>query len=220
MSKKGAAPTERSDAAKPSPERSPPPPSPDPGHATRDDSQPQARGEAAAAAPPAKSGDPGPAQGASEAEALRAEVAALKERLARARADYDNLQKRVARDAAAERDRAKARALEGLIPVLELAQMAANQAEAHPGPVSEGVVLLAREFRRALEREGLVPVGGVGEAFDRSRHEAVAEEAVPGVAQGCVSRVIQAGYMLDGKILRYAKVAVSPIPKDGAPPST
>ena len=158
-----------------------------------------------AAAKPADAPEPSAAEAA-----LRAEVAELKERLARARADYDNLQKRVARDAALERDRAKARALEGLVPVLELAEMAARQAEAHPGPLSEGMVLLAREFRRALERDGLAPTGAVGEPFDRLRHEAVAEEAAPGVAPGCVSRVIQSGYLLDGKVLRYAKVAVSP----------
>jgi molecular chaperone GrpE len=166
------------------------------------------------AAAPAE-GDSGSTEGptaieATADDALRDEVAQLKERLARARADYDNLQKRVARDAQAERERAKARALEGLLPVLELAQMAAHQAEAHPGPLSEGVVLLAREFRRALERDGLVPIGGAGEAFDPGRHEAVAEEDVPGIAPRCVSRVIQSGYMLDGKVLRYAKVAVAP----------
>jgi molecular chaperone GrpE len=130
--------------------------------------------------------------------------------VARARADYDNLQKRVARDALAERERAKARVLEGLLPVYELSLMAAHMAEAHPGPVSEGVVLLAREFGRLLEREGLAPVADVGVPFDRAVHEAVAEEAVDGVAPGHVSRIVQAGYRLGDKVLRFAKVAVAP----------
>lgn len=143
-------------------------------------------------------------------DARDAQLADLRALVARARADYDNLQKRVARDSALERDRAKARVLEGLLPVYELALMAAHQAEAHPSPVSEGVVLLAREFGRLLEREGLVPVATTGVPFDRAIHEAVAEEAVEGIAPGHVSRIVQAGYCLGDKVLRFAKVAVAP----------
>lgn len=150
-----------------------------------------------------------PAQG-SAPDPRDAQLADLRALVARARADYDNLQKRVARDAALERERAKARVLEGLLPVYELSLMAAHQAEAHPGPVSEGVVLLAREFGRLLEREGLVAVATVGAPFDRAVHEAVAEEAVDGVSPGHVSRIVQAGYRLGDKVLRFAKVAVQP----------
>ena len=150
--------------------------------------------------------------------ALQAELDAARDRMARARADYDNLQKRVTRDAAQERERAKARVLEGLLPLHELCLMAAHQAQAHPVPeeakgVVEGLVLLAREFHRFLEREGLVPIGKVGEPFDGGAHEAVAEEAVAGVAAGAVSRVIQPGYKLGEKVLRFAKVAVAPTSK-------
>ena len=150
-------------------------------------------------------------------KALEAQLADARDRLARARADYDNLQKRVARDAALERDRAKARVVEGLLPLYELARMAAHQAAVHPGPFSEGVVLLAREFHRLLEREGLSIVEAVGVPFDPTVHEVLAHEAVAGVAPGLVSRVIQPGYRMDGKVLRYAKVAVAPDEPSAAP---
>lgn len=157
----------------------------------------------------------GPSDAQATLDVMRVELDLAKDRLARARADYDNLQKRTSRDAALERDRAKARVLEGLLPLYELCQMAANQAKAHPSlaeahGVVEGVVLLAREFRRTLEREGLVPVGAVGEPFDATLHEAVAEDAVEGVEPGCVSRIVQPGYRLGDKVLRFAKVAVQP----------
>lgn len=185
-----------------------------------DPSAPTASPEAGASG--SEEGLPGePATGA-EAEAalavavqaLERQVAELRERLARARADYENLHKRVARDAALERDRARARVLEGLLGLHELARMAAHQAQAHPGPVSEGVVLLAREFTRLLEREGLTAVDAVGVPFDAAVHEAVATEAAGGVAPGHVARVIQPGYRLEGKVLRYAKVAVAPAAPD------
>lgn len=143
-------------------------------------------------------------------QAMAAELAAWKDKALRARADYDNLQRRVARDAQIERERAKARVLEHFIPLNELAQMAAHQAASHPGPLADGVTLLAREFARMLEREGLTPVGTVGEPFDPRLHEAVATEALEGVPPGAVARVVQTGYRLGDKVLRYAKVAVAP----------
>lgn len=143
-------------------------------------------------------------------QALAAELAQWKEKALRARADYDNLSRRVARDAQAERERAKARVLEAFIPLNELAQMAGHQAETHPEHLVEGVRMLAREFARMLEREGLTPIGTVGEAFNAAQHEAVATESVEGVAPGAVSRVVQVGYRLGDKVLRYAKVAVAP----------
>lgn len=139
-----------------------------------------------------------------------AELVQWKDKALRARADYDNLSRRVARDATLERERAKARVLESFLPIHELAQMAAHQAEAHPSPVSEGVVLMAREFQRLLEREGLVIVGRFGEPFDAALHEAVAQEDVDGVEPGHVARVVLPGYRLGDKVLRHAKVTVTP----------
>jgi molecular chaperone GrpE len=50
----------------------------------------------------------------------------------------------------------------------------------------------------------------VGERADPARHEVLAAEAAEGVEPGSVSRVIQPGYLLGDKVLRYAKVAVAP----------
>lgn len=153
---------------------------------------------------------PPPADQPDAVAALRAELEAWREKALRARADYDNLVRRTSRDAQAERERNKARVLEAFLPLAELAHMAAHQAEAHPGPLSEGVTMLAREFDRLLDREGVVRTGAVGERADPARHEVLATEAAEGVASGSVSRVIQPGYLLGDKVLRYAKVAVAP----------
>lgn len=158
-------------------------------------------------------------RGSVEAAPLLRDTEELRSRLARARADYDNLQRRVAREAAVERERNKARVLDGFLPLLELAHMAAHQAQMHPGPVSEGVILLAREFDRLIEREGVERTGTVGERVDAARHEVVAAEAADGVAPGCVSRVIQPGYLLGDKVLRFAKVCVAAPGESGGMPT-
>jgi molecular chaperone GrpE len=169
--------------------------------------------------PPAPSGpDDEPVEAPDDPVAtLEAQVADYKDRFLRARADYDNLQRRIAQDAAIERDRVRARVLESFLQVYEFGQMAAWEAERNPGPLAEGVRMLVREFDRLLEREGVTRIGEVGEPFDPSLHEAVGEEDGGEAKPGHVSRVVAPGYRLGERVLRYAKVAVAPAADDVMP---
>lgn len=143
-------------------------------------------------------------------DALEADVAEWKDKAARARADYQNLERRVREEAALQRDRIKARVLEGFLQVYEYGQMAAFEADRNPGPLASGVKMVVREFDRLLEQEGVRPIGAVGDPFDSSLHEAVAEEPGEDVPAGHVSRVVAPGYRLGERVLRFAKVAVAP----------
>ncbi len=138
------------------------------------------------------------------------EIAALKDRLTRARADYHNLQKRQQREAVLERERVKGRVIEDFLQVYEYGKMAEFEAERNPGPLAEGVKMVVREFDRLLTNQGVTPVGKVGEAFDAALHEAFETEPAAGVEPGHVSRIIQPGYKLGDRVLRHAKVAVAP----------
>lgn len=151
---------------------------------------------------------------ATRLQELERETADLRDRLARARADYQNLQRRVERDAVLARERVKARFLEDFLQVYEYGQMAAFEAERNPGPLADGVKMVVREFDRLLEKEGVERLGQAGEPFDRAVHEAVTTEAADGVAPGHVSRVVAPGYRLGERILRFAKVAVAPGDED------
>lgn len=143
-------------------------------------------------------------------EAAEAKVAELEDKLLRARADYDNLQKRHAREQELDRERAKARILEPFLQVFEFAQMAAAEAEKSPGALAEGVKMLTREFDRHLREQGIQPFGAVGDTFDPNLHEATGETAVDGVAAGSVSTILRPGYRLGERVLRYAKVTTQP----------
>lgn len=133
-----------------------------------------------------------------------------KSKALRAIADYDNLQKRTQRDAVIERERVKARVLDNFLRVYEFMTYARKDAEAGSEHLPQGVLMVAKEFDRLLEEEGVQIFGAVGDAFDHARYESVAEEAVEGVEPGKVSKVIQPGYLLGERVLRYAKVAVQP----------
>lgn len=157
--------------------------------------------------------DVGPDAVQDDLQTLQDQTAALQEKLLRARADYDNLQKRVAREAALERERVKARFLEDFLRVFEYSHMAVQEAEKQPGALAEGVKMVHREFKRLLEQEGVRMFGAAGDRFDAALHEAVAAERAAGVQAGHVARVVKPGYRLGERVLRFAKVAV--VPKEG-----
>lgn len=144
---------------------------------------------------------------------LGTKVQEMEDKLLRARADYDNLQKRHMRDAELERERAKARIIEPFLQVFEFAQMAALQAEKSPGALAEGVKMLVREFERHIQEQGVTPFGALGDSFDANLHEA-SGELDGGVGVGLISSVVRQGYRLGERVLRYAKVTVQPEASD------
>jgi molecular chaperone GrpE len=163
----------------------------------------------------------------SELEAERDEHLATLQRVA---ADFDNYRKRAQRDQESLVARAGERLVKELLPVLddlERALEAAQQLEESvrdSGPVEgdrgnrevpsaqldqleEGVGLVHRALKVALEREGLHEIETDGQ-FDPHRHEALLSQ--PSDAdEGFVIQVLQKGYSLGDKVLRPARVVVA-----------
>ena len=123
--------------------------------------------------------------------------------LKRLQADFDNYRKRVARDQTAVTERAKASVIEGLLPVLDNFE----RAIAH-GEGGEGVELVFKEFKAALEREGLEEVPAEGAAFDPNVHEAVESREVEGLEEAQIIEVYRRGYLLKDQLIRAAMVVV------------
>ena len=145
----------------------------------------------------------------------------------RTRADAENTVRRAEREADNARRFALERFIQELLPVLdslELGSQAVMQAEQtmpaeewqRLGPLLEGPGLTLRLLAGILERHGVREINPVGEAFDPTRHEAVAMESHPELPAHHVARVMQKGYMLHGRLLRPAMVVVaSPAAADG-----
>jgi molecular chaperone GrpE len=155
-------------------------------------------------------------------EAPREESVGLEERLAaleaerdeylndlkRVAAEFENYRKRVSRDQESLVARAHERLVKELLPVLDDLERALSAAEEHEeAKLEEGVRLVQRELRSALDREGLAEIetGGV---FDPHVHEALLTQ--PSEAEeGSVLEVIQKGYRLGNHVLRPARVVVA-----------
>ena len=152
---------------------------------------------------------------AAELEALRAEVAGLKEQVLRYAAEADNTKRRAERemnDARAYAITKFARDLLGVADILERATASA------PKDVTDqavknflvGIEMTQKELQSAFERNSLKRVEpGKGGKFDPHLHQAMMEQPGEDVAPGAVIKTLQAGYELFGRIVRPAMVVVA-----------
>jgi molecular chaperone GrpE len=108
--------------------------------------------------------------------------------------------------------------LRDLVPVLDNFDraLAAARAAAGTASVVEGVELIQRELLRVLERAGVSRYSAVGQRFDPSRHEAIARVVSGEVAPDTVVHETAPGYLLHGRVLRPAMVAVAAAPGEDA----
>jgi len=142
----------------------------------------------------------------------RAEATEWQDRCLRTAAEYDNYRKRVARDRARETLRARATALRPLLEVLDTAQQAAEAEYPDLAAAVEGLTGLRRQLVEAMEAQGLVALAPRGERFDLRRHEALLAVETDAAEPDTITKVVQRGYLLNGELLRPAKVIVARAP--------
>ena len=134
----------------------------------------------------------------------------------RTRAEFENYQKRAARDQAAERRFAVAPLaadLLGPIDNLDRATVAAQQA-GEKGPLVQGVAMVQTQLLDILRRHGITRVEALGKPFDAHLHEAVMQQPSKDHAPFTVLHVLEPGYLIHDRVLRPARVIVSSAPAD------
>lgn len=126
----------------------------------------------------------------------------LKEQLARALADYDNLKKRVEREQSEQSARAKIRVVANFLPVFDMFDEVCKHVE------DSGLAMAMGELTKVLSEEGITPIEPkVGDKFSEEEMEAVEAIEKPEEA-GKVAETILRGYKMGDWIVRYAKVVV------------
>ena len=164
--------------------------------------------------------DSAPVTGALEAqvEDLRRQLEERQDRMLRALAEADNVRRRAQRDAEERVKYANEALLRDVVPVMDNFDRALDAARATPGAegVLAGVELIRRELQRVLERAGLTRYSAVGQPFDPTRHEAIARVVSTEAAPDTVVSETAPGYLLHGRVLRPALVAVAAAPDEDA----
>ena len=105
---------------------------------------------------------------------------------------------------------AAADTIKGLLPVLDDCERAMQMlAGSSDEAAKEGTALIYNKLMEYLKTRGLTEIEAKGQPFDTDFHEALTQVPAPSEdLKGKVIDVYQTGYMLNGKILRYAKVIV------------
>ncbi|MBR5273629.1 MAG: nucleotide exchange factor GrpE [Bacteroidales bacterium] len=151
-------------------------------------------------------------------EELEKKTAELEEKVAKDKDDYirlmaefDNFRRRTAQEKLELVSMASTDTIKGLLPVLDDCERAlkvlleSNDSDA----AKEGTELIFSKLMSYLKSKGLAVIEAMNQPFDTDLHEAVAQFPVQDEEQkGKVFDVVQTGYTLNGKVIRFAKVVV------------
>ena len=145
-----------------------------------------------------------------ENEELKASVAKEKDDYIRLMADFENFRRHSAEAKLELVSTASADIIKGLLPVLDDCERALKMlSDADDKVAVEGTELIYNKLMSFLKTKGLEMIKAKDEKFDTDFHEAVAQMPVAEEdKKGKVFDVVQTGYTLSGKVIRYAKVVV------------
>ena len=146
-----------------------------------------------------------------ELDEANEKVAALEDKYLRQVAEFDNYRKRTIKEKAELIKNGSERAIESILPVLDdferaLSNMAKDE---NASEIMTGVELIYNKFVGILKQNGLQKIETEGADFNTDYHEAIALIPTPDEKmKGKVLDCVQAGYTLNDKVIRHAKVAV------------
>jgi len=135
----------------------------------------------------------------------------LNDKFVRLYAEFDNFRRRTNKEKVELISSASASILKDLVPVLDDFERALENNEKSDDieAVKEGVKLVAHKFKSLLESKGLKQMVAKGEPFDSEFHEAIANIPAPEDSlKGKVVDDVEKGYLLNEKVIRFAKVVV------------
>ena len=154
----------------------------------------------------------------SKTDELEAKIAELEEKVAKDKDDYirlmaefDNYRRRTSQEKLELVSTASTETIKGLLPVLDDCEraLAVLKESKDSEAAKEGTELIYNKLMTYLKSKGLAIIEAAGQPFDTDLHEAVAQFPVPEEdKKGKVFDVVQTGYTLNGRVIRFAKVVV------------
>jgi molecular chaperone GrpE len=153
----------------------------------------------------------------SEARKLAAELEDMRQALVRHQADFANFRKRADKENREASQRATARVIEQLIPIVDgFEQALAAHREAQYDSYRKGFELIYKQLLDNLARLGAERVEPLGKAFDPHLHQAVDRAETKDHPDGAILEVYQPGYVYHGRVLRPAMVRVAVHPNSAS----
>ncbi len=146
-----------------------------------------------------------------EEKSDKEKLAELQDKYLRLTAEYDNYRKRTLKEKMELTKSAGEDLLKGLLPIMDDFERALQSIDeaGDTQEVKDGVHLIYNKFKEFLKQQGVQEIEADGKEFDTDKHEAISKVPAQKEDQkGKVVDVVQKGYYLNDKVLRFAKVVV------------
>jgi len=138
-------------------------------------------------------------------------LAELNDKYLRLTAEYDNYRRRTLKEKMELSKSAGEEILQSLLPVVDDFDRALQSIDESQDidAIKEGIHLIYNKFKDVLGEKGVKEIEAKDQEFDTDKHEAVSKIPAPSEdMKGKVVDVVQKGYYINDKILRYSKVVV------------
>ena len=142
-------------------------------------------------------------------EGLAAALAAEKDKYLRLAAEYDNYRKRTAKEKESLYADAKIDTIKALLGVYDNLERGIAQYGDEESPHRKGLEMVFSQFKESLKKLGVETMNAVGKPFDPEKHNAVMHIEDETCGENTVVEVLQQGFMLGDKVLRFAIVKVA-----------
>ena len=143
-------------------------------------------------------------------EEEKTKYAELNDKFLRLFSEFDNFRKRTAKEKLDLTATASENVIKDILPVLDDFERALQNMEKNGNEADmQGVTLIYNKLKDTLKKKGLEEIEAMGAEFNTDEHEALTMIPAPEEDQkGKVLDVIQKGYKLNGKVIRFARVVV------------
>jgi molecular chaperone GrpE len=143
-------------------------------------------------------------------ERLKLELGEMKDKYIRMYSEFENFRRRTSKEKVELIQNASQNVLRELIPVVDDFERAQSSFETAIDiqPIKEGISLVFDKLNNTMTRQGLKPMDAQGQVFDAELHECITQIDAEESMKGKVVDVIEKGYTLNDKVIRYAKVVV------------
>ena len=144
----------------------------------------------------------------SKEQQLQTQLDELNDRLLRTMAEYDNYRKRSIKEKDAIYPQAKADTVEKFLPIIDNFERA-MQAECADEAFKKGMEMIFQSFMKTMTDLSVEEIGKVGEQFNPDLHNAVMHIEDESLGENVVAQVLQKGYRIGERVVRYAMVQVA-----------
>ncbi|MFZ6011725.1 MAG: nucleotide exchange factor GrpE [Bacteroidota bacterium] len=140
---------------------------------------------------------------------MQAELAAAKDKYIRLYSEFENFRRRTAKEKLDLVQSANEQLIRALLAVADDFERAEKSFKEKNDKDAEGFFLIQNKFKKVLEQYGVKPMDlQKGTDFNPDFHEAITQIETPEELSGKVADVVEKGYLLNEKVIRFAKVVV------------